>query len=112
MPPRPAATIAAMSWKPPPPGDLLKTLIHYGTAGAVAHGLGCQYFREWMNAIGWRGCLLDARRRRKILKRIREQAAAEGYRCDPCSLAGHLALALVRLAVAKLSSTLARAGAQ
>lgn len=85
----------------PPPGDALKTLIHHGTAGRVQHGLGCQYFREWMNAIGWRGCLLSARRRRKILTRIREQAAAEGYRADLAALAGHLALAVVRLAVAQ-----------
>lgn len=77
------------------PGDFLKSLIYHATRGQVAHGLGCQAFREWMNALGWLGCW---RERRRILARIRQQGAAEGYSTSWPALAGHtLAAAWWRL---------------
>lgn len=83
----------------PAPGDVLKAIISAGTNGNAYHGADCEIFRRRMNARGWRYLWAD---RHTILDRIRKQADKEGYRADWLALSARLALALVRLACARL----------
>lgn len=72
----------------PAPGNVLKFAIYHATAGRIAHGIGCEAVRVWMNTLGWRGCL-KKKNRRAIVARLREQAAAEGYSFTHRALIGH-----------------------
>lgn len=79
------------------PGNVLRSIIWHATRGKVNHGIACEMFRMKMNVWGWRGCWKN---RQQVLKRIRSEAAKEGYRCDALSLVGFAILGVARWSVA------------
>ena len=84
----------------PHPGNVLRSMIHHATAGAVSElkgdqgGCGnCNSLQVQMNSWGWRGCW---KHRHEIMARIHEQAAKHGYRSDWRALCGHVLIGMMR----------------